>query len=378
MKLDTLGSIATAAVLAGTMGLAPVVALAEQASSTSPANYGTNQKIVMNYAYGNTPYAATPFEFELDYDGGAVAVNGNQTAAPTKKSDQDGKVTVTVKDETPADDNHTSTGSVSLSSLVDEYVFTAPGEYTFTLKEVGGTDKNVSYDEGTYKVRVDVVWDDVQAGTVKVNNYAVFAVKNGQPEDTKSENATFNNGSNAAEGDLVVSKKVAGTAANKGDYFKYTLELTNPSQVSGTYFVVKGGKTVDTLSPEKRTATFYLKNGEQVSVTGLPKGVSYKVTEGTNVVDAVDAENGKYSDKSVDNDYNESYQIGDADKRTGTEAEGDLPERGVEIAYTNEKGFAPATGITSNTLPFAVGGLAVVVAGGALIISRRRRAGESF
>lgn len=373
MKFNKLGSIATAAVLAGTMGLMPVAALADDAAGTTPAHYGTSQKIEKTYNYGNTPYAPTDFQFQLDYKN-ATQVGSNATADPTLKNSQDSTVSITATD---ADNDGTSTGEVALSSLVDKWNFTAPGEYTFTLSEVNGHNPNVSYDTNTYEVRVDVVWADNTYTAVKVNGYAVFAVTNGTPASTKSENATFTNGSNAASGNLVVSKTVAGTAANTNDYFKYTLQLTDPTQVSGTYSVVKNGQVIATLESDKDyTATFYLKNGEQVSVTGLPKNVSYKVTEGTNVVTAA---NGNYTDTNTDNGYTEKVQNGSSAAIVeGTEATGNLPNDGVTVAYTNEKGFAPTTGITANTLPFAVGGIAVVVAGGALIISRRRRAGEDF
>jgi len=373
MKFNKLGSIATAAVLAGTMGLMPVAALADDAAATTPENYGTSQRIEKTYNYGNTPYAPTDFQFQLSYES-AAKVGSNETATPTLKDGQDGKVTVSATDATPDNDDHTSTGSVDLKSLVDEYTFTAPGKYTFTLSEVNGGNPNVSYDTNTYEVRVDVVWNADYTMPV-VNGYAVFAVNNGTAAKTKSENATFTNGSNAASGNLVVSKTVAGTAANTNDYFKYTLQLTDHTQVSGTYSVVKDGQVIATLSPGSYTATFYLKSGEQVSVTGLPKNVSYQVTEGTTVVTPG---NGTYTDTTTDNGYTENVKIGSADSVASTVATGTLPDNGVTVAYTNEKGFAPTTGITANTLPFAVGGIAVVVAGGALIISRRRRAGEDF
>jgi pilin isopeptide linkage protein/LPXTG-motif cell wall-anchored protein len=350
----------------------PVAALADDAAATTPANYGTSQKIEKTYKYGNTPYVPTDFQFKLDYKN-ATQVGSNATAAPTLKNSQDSTVSITATD---ADNDGISNGEVTLSSLVDKWNFTAPGEYTFTVSEVNGRNPNVSYDTNIYEVRVDVVWADNTYKTVKVNGYAVYAVTNGTAATTKSEKATFTNGSNAASGNLVVSKTVAGTAANTNDYFKYTLQLTDPTQVSGTYSVVKDGQVITTLeSDHSYTATFYLKSGEQVSVTGLPKNVSYKVTEGTNVVTAAD---GAYIDTTTDNGYTETVKNGSADSVESTEAEGTLPDNGVTVAYTNEKGFAPTTGITANTLPFAVGGIAVVVAGGALIISRRRRAGEDF
>ena len=370
MKFNKLGSIATAAVLAGTMGLMPVTALA----LTGPANYGTSQKIEKTYNYGRTPYAPTDFQFKLEYNKDKTTkVGSNTPETPSLKNPQDSTVSVTAIDANTNDKVYTSYGEVYLSALVDKWNFTAPGMYTFTLSEVNDHNPNVSYDTTTYDVRVDVVWNDNHTQPV-VNNYAVFAVTNGTPATTKSANATFTNGSTAASGDLEVSKTVAGTAANTNDYFMYTLELTNESKVSGSYSVVKGDSTVATLNADNGyTATFYLKSGEHVSIAGLPKGVEFKVTEDTHVVN--DTQTGVTAD---DNDYDERNTVNGKTSANGTVATGTLADAGTTVAYTNSKGFAPDTGITSNTLPFAVGGFAVVVAGGALIVSRRRRAGEDF
>lgn len=368
MKFNKLGSIATAAVLAGTMGLMPVTALA----SKGPDNYGTSQKIEKTYNYGRTPYAPTDFQFKLEYQG-ATQVGSNGTVPPTLKNPQDSTVSVTATDADTNDKDYTSYGEVYLSELVNKWNFTAPGMYTFTLSEVNDHNPNVSYDTTTYDVRVDVVWNDNHTEAV-VNNYAVFAVTDGKPATTKSADATFTNGSTAASGDLEVSKTVAGTAANTNDYFMYTLELTNKSQVSGSYYVVKDGNTVASLNARNNyTATFYLKSGEHVSVAGLPKDVDFTVTEDTHVVNA--DQTGVTTD---DNGYDERNTVNDKTSANGTVATGTLADAGTKVAYTNSKGFVPDTGITSNTLPFAVGGFAVVVAGGALIVSRRRRAGEDF
>lgn len=48
------------------------------------------------------------------------------------------------------------------------------------------------------------------------------------------------------------------------------------------------------------------------------------------------------------------------------------------VAFTNNKGFKSQTGITMNTLPFVAVGVVAVAGGAALVISRRRHAGEDF
>jgi pilin isopeptide linkage protein/LPXTG-motif cell wall-anchored protein len=373
MKFSTkkFGSIATAAVLAGTMAFMPMTALAADSDATT--NYGTNQTIEKVYSYGNTPLAAQDFTFSLVYKK-ADKVGTNDTAEPTKKDGQDGKATITTpaSDDTPNDKQVSN--SANLIDLVNEYKFTKPGEYTFELSEKAGTNPNISYDKDTkYTVRVDVVWDDINAGTVKINGIALLA--NGQ----KTDKATFTNNSNAASGDFTVSKKVSGTAANTNDYFKYTLQLTNPSQVSGSYEVMQDGASVATLDAENSyTATFYLKSGESVSVTGLPKGTAYTVTEGTKVVSVDENGNKSVADDAADNGYDEKYTVNSGDQQTGTEETGTVQDNTTSVAFENEKGFIPQTGITMNTLPFAVVATVAVAGGAALVISRRRHAGEDF
>lgn len=371
MKKINIKSGAMAAVLAGTMALSMVPATAFAAD---PANYGETQKIEKTYNYGNTPLVAQDFTFVLTYKS-AEKVGTNDTAKPTLKNDQDGKVTIQTPgtDETPADKKVSSTSN--LIDLVNEYNFTKPGSYTFELAEEAGSNPNISYDKSTkYTVRVDVVWDDLAKGSVKINGVALFAAG----ATTKTDKASFNNSSNAATGDFTVSKKVSGTAANTEDYFQYTLKLTDPSQVSGSYTVVKDGKSIATLSADDDyTATFYLKDGEHVSVTGLPKGTAYKVTEGTKVVTN---DNGSQSvaEDAKDNGYTETYTVDDKASENGPVASGIINDGDTKVAYNNEKGFAPQTGVTMNMLP-GIGIAVVAVAGGAtLVISRRKRAGEDF
>lgn len=375
MKKINLKSGAMAAVLAGTMALSMVPATAFAAESTTPENYGITQNIEKTYNYGNTPLAAQDFTFTLSYKD-ATKVGSNETETPTLKSDKDGKVTIQTPgaDETP--DDKTVSGSTKLIDLVNEYNFTKPGSYNFELSEDPTGNPNIKDSTAKYTVRVDVVWntnaDGTPDGTVGIKGVALF----GSDKDTKEANASFNNTSNAASGALTVTKKVSGTAANTGDYFKYTLQLTDPKQVSGSYTVVKDGKTVKTLSSSnKYTVDFYLKDGESVSVAGLPKGTAYKVTESEKVVDV---HGDSMSEGTDDNGYTETNTVDGTASKNGLEATGTVSDAGDAVVYNNEKGFMPTTGITMNMLP-GIGIAVVAVAGGAtLVISRRKRAGEDF
>ncbi len=80
-------------------------------------------------------------------------------------------------------------------------------------------------------------------------------------------------------GDLLVSKAVTGVTGDKTD-FTFTLTLTAPSGVTlGEYdYSVSNGKSGKIKSGEK----FTLKAGEYITITGIPNGVTYKVTETAN------------------------------------------------------------------------------------------------
>ena len=79
----------------------------------------------------------------------------------------------------------------------------------------------------------------------------------------------------------------------------------------------------------------------------------------------------------ADTEYNANFAVDGGQAQAGAVATGKI-HQGSAVAYTNEKGFAPATGVNSDTMPFVFGGLVVVAGAGALLISRKRRASEEF
>ena len=108
----------------------------------------------------------------------------------------------------------------------------------------------------------------------------------------------------------------------------------------------------------KDALTFKLRHGQSIEIKNLPKGATYTVTE-------------------ADTEYNENFAVDGGQSQAGAVATGTIHD-GSTVAYTNEKGFAPATGVNSDTMPFVFGGLVVVAGAGALLISRKRRASEEF
>ena len=151
-----------------------------------------------------------------------------------------------------------------------------------------------------------------------------------------------------------MSKKVAGTAANTQDEFSYTLKIEG---AQGSYDYVLDGATG--TFDAKDALTFKLKHGQSIEIKNLPEGATYTVTE-------------------ADTEYNENFAVDGGQAQAGAVAAGTIKAGGSAVAYTNEKGFAPATGVNSDTMPFVFGGRVVVAGAGALLISRKRRASEEF
>ena len=77
-------------------------------------------------------------------------------------------------------------------------------------------------------------------------------------------------------GDLSVTKTVTGTGAETEREFEFTLTLTNEAGVTvdNTYTTSEG-----TLTVENGEATFTLKDGETLTIYGIPEGTAYTVTE---------------------------------------------------------------------------------------------------
>lgn len=365
MKKINLKSGAMAAVLAGTMALSmvPATAFANEATVNDQTGITKTWDVASKNQYDDNQV----FDFTLTYKG-ASKINGNDTAEPTGTPK-----TITLKGSDLKKVNDTEyTGSVSFKKAFEGVTFSRPGEYYYELAETKGDNPNpnVKYDESKYTVRVNVVWANVAAGTVEVNS--VQTIKGGFAGTDKTYTpadkvpAKFTN-SAAANDTLTVSKTVAGMAANTNDEFTYKLELTN---AKGSYSYEKKGTGIDgsETGTIKSGDTFTLKHGQTIIISNLPDGASYTVTETeTKGYDSTDV-------TDEDTTTPESVKKGEG-APTG---KGTISNGGDTVAFTNNKGFMPATGVTMNMLP-GIGIAVVAVAGGAtLVISRRKHAGEDF
>lgn len=330
-----------AAALAGSM----VIALPGAAFATTVDNNGFTVDKTWTAASNTQLNNTEAFTFEVQFTGATA----QGTWTPADLSTDKVVRTLTADWKTLAGAGASANASLTAKTLFAGYDFTAPGTYNFTVKEIAGSNPNIVYDGTVYNVEVVVSMpDNYPASDTPVIKEIKAKVANGD----KADKAAFANTAKANDS-LKVFKKVAGTAANTQDEFNYTLKIEG---AQGSYGYVLNG--VAGTFDAKDTLTFKMKHDQSIEIKNLPEGATYTVTE-------------------ADTDYTESFAVDGGQAQAGKVATGTI-HKDSTVVYTNEKGFAPATGVNSDTMPFVFGGLVVVAGAGALLISRKRRASEEF
>lgn len=379
MKLMDLKRGAAAVAMAGLMAsfALPVSALAVQVGDEGQAK--AEQTITKNWtladgvSYTEEELNNMQFTFKMDF----------------LKSDNVGKIPATdltgfskTLTMSGADAQNSEKNSKKLNEFFADVDFDSPGYYYFDLYEVPGADNNIKYDTTHYTVLVQVSWADPIAHTPKIESVLIETVNNneqgewqGWSTEGKTEAVTFHNDP-VDVSSVTVEKKVAGTAANTADYFPFQVKLEG---VSGSYSVTgdfdstvtidKKTYTNSTKIDGSKTYTFYLRHDQSIQINGLPQGATYTVTE---------PENGGYDSTDVVSNAVNSKEDGASADSKGRTASGTVNETADTVTFTNNKGFAPETGITMNVIPAIVAGGAAVAGAVTLVISRKRRAGEDF
>lgn len=277
------------------------------------------------------------FEYQLSYIN-AEQVGSNATAAPTGAPKT---VTVGVS----ATDVTTKTGSMSFADLFDGIKFSAPGVYSFELKETPGTNPNIVYDNNVYTIKVQVTWADPVARTLKVESITIW-------QGTKKfDSATFENTPNTNVGTLNVTKLVKGNAANTNDEFTFTVKLTG---VSGSYTAKIDGAA---QTPASGDNTYKLKHGQTLVINNLPVGATYKVQEAGDLQDYTVTDN---SGVTTDNLAEGAIVSGDNNS----------------VTFTNTKNVPSITGVFMDVLPYAL--IVVVAAAACFFFMTRRRNREDY
>ena len=169
---------------------------------------------------------------------------------------------------------------------------------------------------------------------------------------------------------MTIAKTVSGTSESIDDSFDFTAEFRGEDNniLTGEYnavvFKPEGSneeKIIELKDTEAGKTKFSLKNGEKLTIYGLPKGATCTVSE------VKDSSSG----------YIVKYKIGDNDTEEGREASITLgPDNANNIEFINEAAYTlPETG-GMGTLPFTIAGIILIFGAGAILYRTRLRRRE--
>ena len=211
---------------------------------------------------GNVADSGKPFSFTLTLESSTPLLAnayGNTTLNPTPSVEvENGTYTYTANFTLKHEDTITFTNiPAGTTYTVTEADYKADGY--LTINKVGNVQSQERY---------------IATGTL------------GTADETVT--VTYTNTRNV--GDLQVSKTVAGNDGDEGKDFNFNLTLTNAAglKLDGTYtvtgiegmqsLVVTPGETTDD-GTTTGTASFQLKDGDAITIYGIPAGTAYTVTE---------------------------------------------------------------------------------------------------
>nr|WP_282917576.1 QVPTGV class sortase B protein-sorting domain-containing protein [Streptococcus canis] len=227
--------------------------------------------------------------------------------------------------------------------------FPGVGVYRYTVAEVNGNKAGITYDSQKWTVDVYVVNKEDGGFEAKY----IVSTEVGQSD---KKPVLFKNSFDTTS--LKIEKQVTGNTGERQRAFSFTLSLKpNESFEKGQVVnILQGGETKKvTIGEEYR---FTLKDKESVTLSQLPVGIEYKVTE-----EDVTKDGYKTSATLKDGDVTNGYNLGES-KITDKSAD--------EIVVTNTRETQVPTGVVGTLAPFAA--LSIVAIGGVIYITKRKKA----
>ena len=272
--------------------------------------------------------------------------------------------------------------------------FTQPGVYRYVITEdmTNTANKAVTYDtqtSGTAGTRyLDVYVEDTydattQKNVLRVSRYVMHetptVVANSTEQNVSATDKSTGFVNEVTTHNITFGKEVTGNQGSKDKYFKYTLTINN-AQASTTYQVdLTNAESAPTKTAATKYATmsnpasittgshgvvteyFYLKDGQYITIKGLPEGFTYELSE--------DAEDYTSSDGISDAEgLNRAY----SDPVSKTTAVTD----DVYTGFTNDRTGVIPTGVLLTIAPFAIGLLLFGALAVFFVARKKRREGE--
>lgn len=286
----------------------------------------TSVTITKKYVAANEGTISPAETFTLTQQGNGVVEDGEAASAPAL-----GAVTGAVFAEGAAAKNG-ATAKITVN--LPEY--TSVGVYTYTLKETDNKTAGVTY----YSKDIKLVVTVIQGEDGELRVAGVHTEDEGQVKSDEITNIY-------SAGTLKVSKTVTGNLGDRDKYFTFKVTLTGEQDKNyADSYAVTGGSYKENPTTVKvgETAVFHLKHGDTISISNLPYGVTYTVTE--------TAAEGYTTEKTGDS--------------------GSINSAEATAAFTNTKEGDIDTGIKLDSLPYILvfaGALALAV----IMVIRKRR-----
>lgn len=271
-------------------------------------------------------------------------------------------------------------GATEINLPINLPAYTAVGIYEYTIHEdveTGNDVAGITYlnEDTEYTLRVTVVQvpEDKEKGIkehLAIAGIALRAADGGKEEKVNELENTYDAGT------LNISKTVTGNLGNYDTDWAFTVTFSAPEDLkvySDIYYekitaeeetgeTGEAGETADTKTVAVAAGTswdgnkeylFNLKHGESIKFYNIPKGVTYTIVE-----------------TAANTDGYTSTVAGNEGGDIATGATGSIATNEVDtVAYTNDKGIIPDTGIELETLPFVLlMGIALV---GVMALRRR-------
>lgn len=243
----------------------------------------------------------------------------------------------------------------SVAGNPDQIIVTVPsyttvGKWNYTVSEVAGNTKGVTYANTQFGVQVFVSYNE--AGTALVAQTS-FTTSDGNEGKIDSIVNTYD------LGNMSVEKIVSGNLASKTQKFDINVTFTSDKPVLST---ITGAATINssdwtaTESGYTYTTTVSLAGGETATFNNIPAGVTYTVEE--DAKHAVADANGSDGSKG----YTVSYE----NENASITADGTAAAK-----VTNTKGTVIDNGISTDSLPYVMLLGIVTMIGAAMLIKRR-------
>lgn len=337
--------------------------VAMAATQNPDGSYVDESTITIQKTYNATNTGTTSPAETITFTVTKKSITGNDAASwPADVKTGDGGVTVdNLTLAAGAADGTKRTVTIHLPRYTDV------GIYTYEIQENGTNKAGVTYFGDKITLVVTVIEQNGKVRVAAVHTETPVSPSYGQDGSKKSD--TFVNTYSA--GSLSVKKTVTGNLGDQTKYFAITVSLTdttndgygtdytgNTITVGATSYNVSDGKGGTITNPTTITvgtpATFYLKHDETLTLSNIPYGTEYTVTEA-----------------NLD-DYVETITGGDNNNGTGVV---DAANEAL-VTVTNNKEVPVDTGITLDSLPFVL--ILAVCAGAVVLFVIKRRNSVEF